>query len=157
MYILLTHIQVTHQLFRRIETFYIPTHVFLVLAPPTLTTALLFDRSFPLSTLSQLSATSIATFLAALVLSIVLYRVSPFHPLARFPGPTWRKVTMLVPAYQSISGNRHKQIDELHRKYGDVVRTGPSTLRHACGPIRVLADTVATIQDPTSYASTTQS
>ena len=123
-----------------------------------LVTAHLFDRSSPLLAGLATFATSLAAYLATLLVSIVLYRVSPFHPLAQYPGPTWRKVSMLVPAYQSVSGNRHKQIDELHRKYGDVVRTGTSTLRHTSSPIRVLADpTVATIQDPMSYASTTQS
>ena len=36
-----------------------------------------------------------AIFHATLVLSIVLYRLSPFHPLARYPGPVVTNISKL--------------------------------------------------------------
>ncbi|OCH88354.1 cytochrome P450 [Obba rivulosa] len=61
-------------------------------------------------------------------LATVLYRISPLHPLARFPGPFMWKVTSLKLAQMVWSGKRHIVIIDMHKKYGTVVRTGPNTL-----------------------------
>lgn len=62
-------------------------------------------------------------YLIALFSSITVYRVY-FHRLRNFPGPRWARVTKIWHAWQS----RHRQnflvLSELHRKYGDFVRTG---------------------------------
>ena len=36
---------------------------------------------------------SYATFYTTLILSVVLYRLSPFHPLAKYPGPVPAKIS----------------------------------------------------------------
>ncbi|KAJ7748813.1 cytochrome P450 [Mycena maculata] len=59
---------------------------------------------------------------------IVAYRVSPFHPLAQFPGPLLNKMTQIRLAYIVYTGKRHLEIARLHDEYGIVVRTGPNTL-----------------------------
>ncbi|KAF9484551.1 high nitrogen upregulated cytochrome P450 monooxygenase 2 [Pholiota conissans] len=69
----------------------------------------------------------IATY-ATLFSSIVLYRVSPFHPLARYPGPLLAKCSKLWALYQVSTGKMHLVFSELHEKYGPVVRTGPNEL-----------------------------
>ena len=53
------------------------------------------------------------------------YRVF-FHPLARYPGNFWAKVTSLNTAYHAVIGDRHLNAYKLHQKYGSVVRLGPN-------------------------------
>ncbi|TFK45973.1 cytochrome P450 [Heliocybe sulcata] len=62
------------------------------------------------------------------LLSIFGYRLSPFHPLAKIPGPIINKITSLRLAYIVYSGKRHVILGELHRRYGKIVRTGPGTI-----------------------------
>ncbi|KAL4254974.1 Cytochrome P450 superfamily protein [Abortiporus biennis] len=65
----------------------------------------------------------------ALILTLTLgYRVSPIHPLAQYPGPVLCKLTNSWVMYQTLIGQHHRYIAELHRKYGDVVRIGPNEL-----------------------------
>jgi hypothetical protein len=66
--------------------------------------------------------------LVTLVLSTVLYRVSPFHPLAEYPGPLIHKVTRLRMMYLLYSGKHHENIRNLHLHYGRFVRTGEHTV-----------------------------
>ncbi|KAA1466944.1 cytochrome P450 [Dentipellis sp. KUC8613] len=67
-------------------------------------------------------------YLATLFISTIFYRISPWHPLASFPGPfTWRLSTAAI-AYVSYTGRRHVILDDLHRRYGRIVRIGPNML-----------------------------
>jgi hypothetical protein len=69
------------------------------------------------------------TYIAGtVVISTVLYRLSPLHPLWGFPGPLINKITSLRLAQIVYSGKRHIIIPNLHKKYGTFVRTGPNTL-----------------------------
>ncbi|KAL5514533.1 hypothetical protein ACEPAG_1849 [Sanghuangporus baumii] len=67
-------------------------------------------------------------FYTALISSIVLYRISPFHPLAKYPGPLVLKVSKLVGMCFAIGGKQHVYFKSLHDKYGPFVRTGPNEL-----------------------------
>ena len=67
---------------------------------------------------------SFSLFYAALALSIVLYRISPFHPLAKYPGPLSLKISKLVAAYRAIGGKQYAQFKRLHDEYGPIVRVG---------------------------------
>ncbi|KAG5726032.1 Cytochrome P450 67 [Termitomyces sp. T112] len=69
-----------------------------------------------------------STFLISLVLSIVLYRIGPWHPLAGYPGPVLNKITQLRNVYVQWSGFQHKVLKELHDQYGPFVRIGPNEL-----------------------------
>jgi hypothetical protein len=53
-------------------------------------------------------------------LAIVLYNVSPFHPLARFPGPKFAAATYLYEAYYDwwLVGRYGKVIARMHERYG---------------------------------------
>ncbi|KAL7943935.1 cytochrome P450 [Trichoderma barbatum] len=52
-----------------------------------------------------------------------------FHPLSRFPGPTHMAAFYIPFLYVNhISGQMHKTIKKLHRKYGPIVRLGPDHL-----------------------------
>ena len=63
---------------------------------------------------------------------MVTYRLSPFHPLARVPGPLPFKVTKIWMASWCAMGMESRLITALHEEYGDVVRTGMSHLYADC-------------------------
>ena len=48
-----------------------------------------------------------------------------FHPLAKYPGPTWWAVSRIPWAYHIIKGDLWSVLDRLHEKYGTVVRIAP--------------------------------
>lgn len=54
----------------------------------------------------------------------VAYRLSPLHPLARYPGPLAAKISKFYHVKIQLRGNAHIVIKEWHHKYGDVVRIG---------------------------------
>ncbi|KAL5511174.1 hypothetical protein ACEPAH_4389 [Sanghuangporus vaninii] len=67
-------------------------------------------------------------FYISLAVSIVLYRISPMHPLATFPGPLPLKISKLFWAYHASTGKQHILFKKLHDKYGMFVRVGPNEL-----------------------------
>jgi hypothetical protein len=52
------------------------------------------------------------------------YRLSPFHPLADYPGPLIAKSSKWWGAYVTFRGDTHSHYKNLHDYYGDVVRVG---------------------------------
>lgn len=64
-------------------------------------------------------------YLPGIVLSIVLYRVF-FHRLSRcnFPGPWYASISKIYHVWLARRGQNHLVLDRLHKKYGDVIRTG---------------------------------
>ncbi|KAI0772249.1 cytochrome P450 [Irpex lacteus] len=78
-------------------------------------------------------AAAYSLFLLALSISVVFYRLSPFHPLARYPGPLMCKVTKWWMLWETRGGRQHLWYQRLHRRYGDAVRTGPNDLSF-CDP-----------------------
>ncbi|KAI9447482.1 high nitrogen upregulated cytochrome P450 monooxygenase 2 [Lactarius indigo] len=77
------------------------------------------------------SAAVILGFLAhgsAVISFALIYRLSPFHPLAKYPGPTIAKTSKLWAAYLCAKGDMHRYYKGLHDRYGDVVRVGPNEL-----------------------------
>ena len=67
-----------------------------------------------------------ALFYASLLSSIILYRVSPFHPLAKYPGPLIGKISQLWLAWNALDGRVNLYMKRVHEEYGDVVRIGRS-------------------------------
>jgi hypothetical protein len=49
-----------------------------------------------------------------------------FSPLSKIPGPKLAALTSLYYTFHEIRGYRHFFIDRLHRRYGPIVRIGPS-------------------------------
>ena len=66
----------------------------------------------------------IVTYHAVLLSSIALYRISPWHPLARYPGPLLLKTSQVWMARRALQGGVWHYIRQLHQQYGDVVRIG---------------------------------
>ncbi|OBZ79546.1 hypothetical protein A0H81_01401 [Grifola frondosa] len=112
----------THIIFKRYEPNHIPTHIFLLLVPPSVL-SILFPSNF---SVSFALLVSFATYLSSLILSIVAYRLSPLHPLAQYPGPLLHKVSKLWMARITRTGKRHLYLQALHQHYGDIVRIGPN-------------------------------
>jgi hypothetical protein len=94
------------------------------LVPPILLTYKNFNGGNPI--LNFLSA--IFVYLVALYASITVYRVSPFHPLAAYPGPALARISRFWAMAQFIGGKQHILSHELFNRYGPVVRTGPNHL-----------------------------
>ncbi|KAL1708098.1 cytochrome P450 [Schizophyllum commune] len=69
-----------------------------------------------------------ALYLVFVSASVVAYRLSPFHPLASYPGPTLAKISKWYIAYYVARGTRHLLIRDLHARYGSWVRIGPNEL-----------------------------
>ncbi|KAI0265036.1 high nitrogen upregulated cytochrome P450 monooxygenase 2 [Gloeopeniophorella convolvens] len=65
------------------------------------------------------------SFLVALTLA---YRLSPLHPLAKYPGPVMARASKWWAAYVHSRGLMHRYVKSLHERYGDVVRVGPNEL-----------------------------
>lgn len=63
-------------------------------------------------------------YLVSLAGTTVAYRLSPWHPLASFPGPWAAKASSLWLLYMSLGGQRYLLIDALHARYGPFVRIG---------------------------------
>lgn len=97
----------------------VPVILTLTLTPLTVVT---YHDAWSLSSIVDIYA----TFLALVCASIVLYRLSPFHPLAQYPGPLLFKVTKLAGAWEAASGNYHVLLRDMHATYGPVVRVGAS-------------------------------
>ncbi|RDX51299.1 high nitrogen upregulated cytochrome P450 monooxygenase 2 [Lentinus brumalis] len=125
-----------HQVFRRHETYRISTHLTLLLVPPLLLALSVSNPSH--CPLKKSLPVLYAAYLSALVLSVVTYRLSPSHPLARYPGPLGCRVSKLWMAFLSRSGYQHVYYRDLHKRLGSVVRIGPNELS-ICEPSAVMA------------------
>jgi cytochrome P450 len=68
------------------------------------------------------------SLIAYLVLSAI-YNVF-FHPLRNQPGPKLYAASRITWSLDFISGKSQYRLNELHKKYGDVVRIGPNELSY---------------------------
>jgi hypothetical protein len=98
---------------------------FLTLANATFAYMLLL---LPIYDSIQFSLFGTACIIGTIIITTVLYRLSPLHPLWGFPGPLVNKITSLKIAQIVYSGKRHIIVPDYHKKYGTFVRTGPNTL-----------------------------
>ncbi len=116
---LLLFVQIGHQIFRRHETYSIAIHALLLFGAPLLLTV---GTASTLTFGALLSACW--TYLATLILSILLYRLSHLHPLSKYPGPICCRASKLWHACVVLKGRQHEYLQALHERYGDVVRIG---------------------------------
>ncbi|KIJ45954.1 hypothetical protein M422DRAFT_778700 [Sphaerobolus stellatus SS14] len=135
---------ICHVLFNRLEPRGVVPCLRLLLAPPTIVT---YIATFGSTTLTLLEATTnylliLAIYLGSLTTSVVVYRLSPLHPLASYPGPILCKISRLWIGYITSTGRQHIYYTQLHERYGPYVRTGPNNLN--IDDIAVLPDVMAT-------------
>ena len=119
---LLLYSQVAHRWFNQYEPSVSCCLLFVLVVPALLAT---FLTDHALSSKMTFSATY-AVFFMTLFTSIVGYRLSPFHPLARYPGPIVCKVSQLWTVVINSSGKAHHYRKLLHDQYGPIVRIGMS-------------------------------
>lgn len=75
--------------------------------------ALRLASDAPLLHATMQSAIWVTAYLIVLSLSIVLYRLSPWHPLARFPGPRLAKITKWWMVHRILlRGGRHTKLQQ---------------------------------------------
>ncbi|KAF9787073.1 high nitrogen upregulated cytochrome P450 monooxygenase 2 [Thelephora terrestris] len=115
----------THYIFNRHEPITPQPVLATIFAVPTLWSILFLSHfASPLSTILF----SFATYFFVLALSIASYRLSPFHPLASFPGTTISKLTKWWGVWETYEGRHYIRVHELHKKHGPIVRVGPNEL-----------------------------
>lgn len=113
----------TYYLYKRFEPSRPAVHAALLLGIPTLLCFYLNAQ------LSVLQAVGVLLSHWSLILAFTaIYRLSPFHPLAKYPGPALGKLTKFYVAYRNARGDLYVHIRKLHQQYGDVVRVGPNEL-----------------------------
>ncbi|KIY50421.1 cytochrome P450 [Fistulina hepatica ATCC 64428] len=100
--------------------------IFLCLAFVAL--ALVLRYVFATEQSSKLALSLSLEYLVFTACSTVAYRLSPLHPLAKFPGPYLWSISSLFLVRVSFAGKRHHLIRNLHEKYGKFVRIGPDLL-----------------------------
>nr|BAL05177.1 cytochrome P450 [Phanerodontia chrysosporium] len=116
--------QAAHLVFNRWEPTNIAVVAALLLGVPCAAASLLFSGR---GSVPRLALTA-ALYYACLGTSVVLYRLSPWHPLARYPGPWLLKTSKLWIVRRVKRGGQWRYIRELHQRFGDVVRIGPNEL-----------------------------
>ena len=117
--------QLTHLVFNRLEPLKLPILACFFVLIPTALSVLFIGQ---ISLLASI-AVAFGTYYAVLLTSIAFYRLSPFHPLARFPGPLGMKLSSLLVYKEFRAGKRHERIRQLHQQYqSDVIRIGALVL-----------------------------
>ena len=100
------------------------TFTLLVVPPALLAFICLADHHAPLRAFALACAVHWATVASA----TLLYRASPWHPLARYPGPFHYRLSKLALAWATRDGTQYLHVKALHDRYGDIVRVGASSL-----------------------------
>ncbi|KAF1950336.1 cytochrome P450 [Byssothecium circinans] len=77
----------------------------------------------------------IAAVLASYYVYSVVYNRF-FHPLAKIPGPFFWTTTRLGYIRSMVTGNLVPDVQKLHEKYGDIVRTAPDEVSFARKEVR---------------------
>ena len=117
-----------HEIYKRHErdATHVIWHLSLLTGVPSLL-SLLYMHELATSTAILLS---LSVFYLALLISIISYRLSPWHPLASYPGPAIAKISKLWGAVIMAKGKNHEYFKHLHGKYGPYVRIGKCSHFH---------------------------
>ncbi|KLO11363.1 high nitrogen upregulated cytochrome P450 monooxygenase 2 [Schizopora paradoxa] len=97
----------------------------LLLVPPSISTVF-YHQTIHSLWLSALA--SFTSFYLILISSIIAYRLSPMHPLYRYPGPLAAKVSKFWMVRVLRTGKMNEYVKSLHDRYGRYVRIGPNEI-----------------------------
>ncbi|KAI9445739.1 high nitrogen upregulated cytochrome P450 monooxygenase 2 [Lactarius psammicola] len=115
----------SHQCFRHFEPrSKLPLVALLFVVPALLSVPISYHVTWPTTAILL----AFVAYGSAVTSFALVYRLSLFHPLANYPGPTIAKMSKLWAAYLNATGERHRYYKSLHDRYGDVVRVGPNEL-----------------------------
>ncbi|KAK7037645.1 hypothetical protein VNI00_010864 [Paramarasmius palmivorus] len=115
---------VAYLVFKRTETIKSTHLLILLLAIPSVLSGFVTISTGHISNILLVFAGYLCTILTC----TAIYRISPWHPLAAYPGPLLCKLTKFRGAFEAPSGKQHEWYKRLHELYGDVVRIGPNEL-----------------------------
>ncbi|KAF2707633.1 putative benzoate 4-monooxygenase cytochrome P450 [Pleomassaria siparia CBS 279.74] len=103
--------------------------LFVLALPFVVTYALQHYTTAWANTSLLLSFQLVCVYLTGIFTSTLVYRAF-FHPLRQFPGPTGAKLSKFWTLWKVYKADQrwYLQVPELHKKYGDYVRTGPREL-----------------------------
>ncbi|KLO08951.1 high nitrogen upregulated cytochrome P450 monooxygenase 2 [Schizopora paradoxa] len=101
-----------------------PTLGYLIVAPAFLSIPCIFS----FSTLWRAILMAYSLFYSSLLTITVVYRISPFHPLWKYPGPIFARVSKFWTFRMAKTGRQHIAYKAMHDKYGPIVRVGPNEL-----------------------------
>lgn len=80
---------------------------------------------------AQITATTITSYLGALWTSMIIYRISLFHRLHPFPGPSLARTSKFYHCLKLGKMDNFRKLAGWHEEFGDFVRIGmhptPST------------------------------
>jgi len=93
----------------------------LVVVPALLSLPISYHVPWPFVHAVPLAFTTYGGLLSFFTLA---YRLSPLHPLAKYPGPVIAKSSQWWMAYLGGKGEIHRYCKDLHDRYGDIVRIG---------------------------------
>lgn len=108
--------------------------------------AIIFLRS---ESISRFEVLSLAIVLSVCYITFFLLRCLLLSPLRHVPGPFRACLSRWPMVIQGLKGRRVYELEQIHRKYGSIVRTGPNEVsvadwRHIrtiyCNPKTVLKD-----------------
>lgn len=111
----------THLVFKTTEPRQPRVWLLLLIGGPA---ALTISVNYAFSSVTTAVLSVFSIYFATLLTSLALYRLSPFHPLAQYPGPILHKLSNFQMVRVALTGKRHLYITELHKKYGSHVRVG---------------------------------
>lgn len=122
--------QISYFIFKTYEPSSPPALSVLLGVVPT-ALAVILRREFSSPLIAVLTVSS--AYYSLLVAFTIAYRLSPLHPLAKYPGPLIGKVSKGWLAYVAgVRGDTHTYVQNLHKLHGDVVRIGNAPLRPTC-------------------------
>lgn len=115
-----------HQYFQRFEPDPISYGQFIITLGAAL--ALFFNHFLGSIGSAALYTAEVITILNAVTLaSIIVYRLAPWHPLAKYPGPWQAKISKVYWWHQAKIGQTGYTQAKLHKEFGsDFVRIGPN-------------------------------
>jgi hypothetical protein len=106
------------------------TRLYLLLAvamPVVIATAQVYSLHLDSRVAVKATAIFVTSFWFSLWTSVLAYRLF-FHPLRRFPGPMLAKTSKFYHACLVWKKNNFEILQELHEKYGPVLRIGMSSV-----------------------------
>ena len=118
--------KLVHVIFNRYEPQMTGIHALLLVGVP----AALSLLSLGHSSVTRAFTLTFFEYWSTLLFSVAVYRLSPWHPLSRYPGPIMLRLSKLSMAWISRGGKRHVYTQDLHRRYGDIVRVGACPRLH---------------------------
>ncbi len=113
--------QIVYLIFKRFEPVHVYQHFWLLVVPPLLIGAFVLS---PHHTPARAVALAFGLHCATILGATLLYRASPWHPLAQYPGPFAFRLSKLVLAWATSDGKQFEHLKRLHDTYGDIVRVG---------------------------------